>query len=334
MRRLVIPALALAALLVQASSAISAEGRRWADGYIPNLPVVDQQGRTLRFYDDVIKGKIVVVSFIYTSCKDICPLITARLAQVAERLGDRMGRNVHFVSISVDPKTDTPERLGAHAAAFHAGPGWTFLTGDLADIKAINGRLGEKMRSLSEHRTEIVLGNDATGEWARNSVFGDMNRLVMDILAMDPEWRDRPHAVQSAQAGEVGYKLELPPGQALFKRMCAGCHAFKVGDSIGPDLYGVTRRRTRTWLVDFIMSPDKMIRQNDPAAVALLQRFPGVRMPNLGLTEVDANDLVVYIEHQTTRLDTDRVEAERAMPAHGHHDHRRGGGVHHGHHQH
>ncbi len=320
MRRLVFLTLAFVALLMQGSNELSAQGRRWGEGYIPNVPVVNQHGETLRFYDDVIKGKIVVISFIYTSCKDICPLLTARLSQVAELLGDKMGRDVFFVSISVDPNNDTPAKLKEHATAYHAGAGWAFLTGQLADIKLINGRLGEKMRSLSEHRTEIVLGNDETGEWARNSVFGDLTRLVMDIRAMDPKWRNEVHAVQSPRSGDIGFKLENQPGQALYKRMCAGCHAFKVADNIGPDLYGVTRRRTRKWLVDFIMSPEKMLRQKDPITVALVQRFPGVKMPNLGLTEIDATDLIDYLERQANLLDAERQKADQAMPAHHHHD--------------
>ena len=147
-------------------------------------------------------------------------------------------------------------------------------------MRAINGKLGEKMRSLSEHRNEIVLGNDATGEWARNSLFGDLDRLVMDIRAMDPKWRDQVRTVAADPASNTGYQLSEQPGQALFKRLCAGCHTLKVGNRVGPDLYGVTGRRSHDWLTRFIMSPERMRAQKDPVALALAGKFPGVRMPN------------------------------------------------------
>src|SRR5215475_5158160 len=84
---------------------------RWGKDYVPNVPVVAHDGRVLKFYDDLIKDKIVVLSFIYTSCKDICPLATSRLGEAREKLGDRLGRDIFFYSISIDPEHDTPERL-------------------------------------------------------------------------------------------------------------------------------------------------------------------------------------------------------------------------------
>src|SRR5712691_12730776 len=102
---------ALAALTVAAPDRLTAQGNRRGENYFPNLPVVTQDGKTLRFYDDVIKGKIVVISFIYTSCPDICPLTTARMAQVEEKLGAVVGRDIFMVSMTVDPENDTPERL-------------------------------------------------------------------------------------------------------------------------------------------------------------------------------------------------------------------------------
>jgi protein SCO1 len=138
-----------------------AQGGHWGEGYFPNLPVVTQDGKTARFYDDLLKGKLVVINFIYTSCQDICPVATARLAQVEDKLGDRMGRDFFFISMTVDPERDTPERLKEYAQAFGAGPGWSFVTGKSADIRAINYKLGERSTNLSEHRNEIVLGNES-----------------------------------------------------------------------------------------------------------------------------------------------------------------------------
>jgi len=321
MRRAILIGLAVLAAHLLAIGPSRAQGRAWGEGYFPNLPVVNQHGETLRFYDDVIKGRIVVISFIYTSCTDICPLTTARLAQIAEEFGDRLGRDMFFISLTVDPKNDTPEKLKAYADSFHTGPGWIFLTGSLQDMRAINAKFGEKMRSLNEHRNEIVLGNDATGEWARNSLFGDMKRVVMDIRSMDPSWRNAVRTVAAAADTDTPHLLSGQPGQVLFKKLCSSCHMFKVGNRVGPDLYGVTSRRSRDWLTRFIMSPERLHKQKDPTALALAGKFPGVRMPNLGLTENDAVDLISYLDSQSKWLDAQKREAAQSMPSAHNHDH-------------
>jgi protein SCO1 len=311
---------ALVAVSVAAPSVPEAQGVRRGGDYFPNLPVVTQDGRTLKFYDDVIRGKIVVISFIYTNCPDLCPLATARLAQVEEKLGDVVGRDIFLVSLTVDPERDTPERLKEFSASFSAGPGWLFLTGEPDDIRSLNGKLGNKSRRLSEHRNEIVLGNDATGEWQRNTVFGDLDRLIMDIHAMDPKWRSQERAPKYDEASNTGYALGLAPGQVLFKKLCTPCHTIGVGDRVGPDLRAVTERRERSWLENFIRHPDTMRAERDPIALALVAKFPGARMPALGLAEADAGDLIAYLHAETDRLNDARDAQDPAAPAHHHHD--------------
>jgi protein SCO1 len=277
---------------------------RWGANYFPNVPVIDQNGRTLNFYDDVIKGKIVVVSFIYTSCQDLCPLTTARMAQLEDKLDGAVGRDLFFVSMSVDPENDTPERMKAFADAFDVGPGWLFLTGKEADIRAINYKLGDRSdRGLSDHRNEIVLGNDAGGYWQRASVFGDLDSLVISVRQMNPVWLNEVHAPQREQLVDIkNFMMPDQPGQALFKKMCAPCHTIGVGDRVGPDLRDVTARRDRTWLVNLIKDPKKMFTDKDPIVLALAEKFPGVRMPALGMGDIDAQDLLTYLDDQSARI--------------------------------
>ena len=308
----------LAAALFSLQTPLHAQSNRWGAGYFPNLPVVTQDGKTLKFYDDVIKGKMVLISFIYTNCPDMCPLTTARISQVEDALGDMVGRDIFFISMTVDPVRDTPERLKEFAKAFDAGPGWLFLTGKPEDIKLINASLGDRSRTIDEHRNEIVLGNDATGEWMRNTVFGDLDRLLIDIRAMDPKWRDQLRQPKPDPASNTGYALGTQPGQALFKRICAPCHTIGVGDRVGPDLRGVTERRDHAWLADFIMHPDKARERRDPIAMSLEEKFPGVHMPALGVGDVDAGDLITYLKAETTRLNEAQ---DPPMPAHMHHHH-------------
>lgn len=315
MQKMILASLAGLLLLLGACTPepkVAPRTNRWGKDYFPNLPVVTQDGKTLRFYDDVIKGKIVLIDFIYTRCPDICPLTTARLGQVQKKLGDRVGRDIFFYSISVDPTNDSPARLQEFARAFHTGPGWTFLTGRPEDIREIRARLGDRSQVLAEHRQEIVLGNDATGEWTRNSTFGDLDRLVMDIKAMDPKWRDQQRTPERDPASDTGYALGNEPGAAMFRRICAPCHSIGVGDQVGPDLRGVTTRRAHDWLVRFIIDPHEMLRRKDPIAVSLASSFPGAMMPRFGLTETDAQDLITYLDAQTKRLSLAQAPAHHA----------------------
>jgi len=314
----------LAALVALSQEPVAAQSDRQGAkgaGYFPNLPVVNQDGQKLNFYDDVIKDKIVVISFIYTTCPDICPLTTARLTQVEDRLRELMGRELFFVSMTVDPENDTPEKLKEFSSAFHIGPGWQFLTGKPDDIRAINFKLGNKSLSLSDHRNEVVLGNDSTGEWARNTVFGDLDRLILDIHSMDPKWRDEVRVIEPTEASNTGFKLGLQPGQALFKKMCAPCHTIGVGDRVGPDLRGVAERRQPAWLTRFIRNPEKVLAEKDPEAMAMAAKFPGVHMPNLGITEIDAVDLIDFLKSETARITevAQEVPADQQSAHQGHH---------------
>src|SRR4029079_6107544 len=142
MRPKVLTAITVAATLWGAGTTSMSAQNRWGSNYFPNVTLTTQDGAPVRFYDDLIKGKIVAVNLIYTTCKYACPLETARLSQVARLLGDRMGRDVFFYSITIDPDHDTPQVLKEYAAKYQAGPGWTFLTGKAADIELISKKLG------------------------------------------------------------------------------------------------------------------------------------------------------------------------------------------------
>jgi len=316
-----------AAMVLAAVAAVAvpdlgkAESGPWGEGYIPNLQVKTQDGKTVRFYDDLIKGRIVIISFIYTSCTDVCPLTTARLTQLEDQLGDAVGRDVFMISMTVDPKRDTPERMKEFSSAFRTGPGWTFVTGDSENIRAINYKFGERSEILSEHRNQIVLGNDATGEWQRDSAFSDLNRLVMTVRSLDPKWRDQVRAPAADTITRTGLAMSTQPGQALFKKICAPCHTVGVGDRVGPDLRGVTTRRDRAWLAAFIQNPAKLRALHDPAAMALAEKFPAVRMPVLGLGEQDALDLVSFLEAETSRLREAEAQDPAPPAAHQHHGH-------------
>src|SRR5512134_3136303 len=97
------------------ATAASNGGSIWGADYFPNIPLVSHEEKTLRFFDDLIKDKVVSINFIFTRCPDACPLETARLREVQKILGDRVGQDVFMYSISIDPEYDTPEVLRQYA---------------------------------------------------------------------------------------------------------------------------------------------------------------------------------------------------------------------------
>ncbi|NOT23886.1 MAG: c-type cytochrome [Nitrospiraceae bacterium] len=313
------PRLTLCALLLwvfcAALAATSASAGTWDGSYFPNVPLVTQDGQTVKLYDDLIKDKIVLINFIYAGCKEVCPLVTARMAQVQQALGDHVGRDIFLYSISLDPVHDTPDVLKQHAKAFHAGPGWLFLTGKPEDIAIVRHKLGDRGKGLSDHSNGAMAGNGATGDWERTSLFEDTGKLALVMLNMDPAFRAKKNNMPgTAYAGMSPVPYVNQPGQALFIKACASCHSIGQGDFVGPDLQGVTARRERPWLLKFLQAPNVMRAQKDPTAVALSAKFPGVMMPNLGLSEADVGDLLAYLDVRTARLAAPpHSEAERPV---------------------
>jgi protein SCO1/2 len=114
-----------------------------------------------------VKGKVVAVQFIFTTCTTICPPLGATFARVQKELGERAGRDVRLISVSVDPVTDTPERLKAWGAKFHAAEGWTFVTGAKPQVDELLRALGAATASPADHSPTVLIGNDAAGQWTR-----------------------------------------------------------------------------------------------------------------------------------------------------------------------
>jgi protein SCO1/2 len=155
-----------------------------AQKYFSDVKLIDQDGRTLRFYTDMLKGKTVIVNAFFTTCTSVCPPMNRNLEMVQQALGDRLGRDVFILSISVDPVNDTPPRLKNYAQRFHAKPGWTFLTGKKENIDWALYKLGQYVQDKNDHTSIIIIGNESTGLWKK--AFGlakadELIRLVNDV---------------------------------------------------------------------------------------------------------------------------------------------------------
>jgi len=145
---------------------------------IPDVAVLDQDGNRLNFYTDLIKNKIVAINFIFTNCTTICPPLAATFARLQKEMGDKVGKDVHLISISVDPVTDTPERLKAWGAKFKAGPGWTFVTGEKQEIDKLLNALGTAVSKREDHTPAMIIGNDSRGLWTRTYGLAKINQIM------------------------------------------------------------------------------------------------------------------------------------------------------------
>jgi protein SCO1/2 len=110
--------------------------------HLPNVELITHEGEKVRFYDDLVKDKKVVINFMYTNCGDTCPLTTANLVQLQKILKDRVGRDIFFYSITLKPEEDTPAALRKYVKNHHVRPGWLFLTGKPEDIERLRRGLG------------------------------------------------------------------------------------------------------------------------------------------------------------------------------------------------
>lgn len=314
-----------AALLLAAISFVSnrpayaADGNPyWGANHFPNVTLTTQDGKQVKFYDDLIKGKMVVINFVFTRCGNVCPLETAKLGQVYKLLADRMGKDIFFYSITVDPKHDSAAVLKEYSEKFHTGPGWFFLTGKKEDIDAVRRSIGMAGRPnedpLSGHTTSLTIGNETSNQWFVDSSFDDPRYIA--IIAGDwlsswkyakkgPSYADRPPMDPA----------ETQKGAAVFRTSCAACHTIGGGDFIGPDLAGVTNVREHAWLARFISEPDKVLAEKDPIATALFNRYNRINMPNLKLGERDVNSLISFIESMSQHAHGNGMAVSQTAPA-------------------
>jgi protein SCO1 len=167
---------------------------------IPDVEVLDQEGRKLRFYSDLVRGKTVAINFIFTTCTTICPPLTANFAKVQKNMAEQGEGSIRLISVSVDPENDTPERLKKYAELFHARPGWTFVTGRRSELEQIWKAFNIFLASKQDHPPTVAVGNDVTHVWNYASGLTSAGKLtaVIEATLKEPETGAKP----SATAGD------------------------------------------------------------------------------------------------------------------------------------
>jgi protein SCO1 len=152
---------------------------------IPDVEVLNQEGKKIHFYRDLVKGKVVVINFIFTTCTAICPMAAHTFSKIQnltlDRPGNRIGKDFHLISISIDPENDTPERLRDWGLKFKARPGWTFITGNKLEIDKLVRALTGNTARKGMHAPYVLIGNDDQQTWTSTSSLTSPSKLISVI---------------------------------------------------------------------------------------------------------------------------------------------------------
>ena len=138
-----------------------------ARDYFTDVVVQNQHGEQLKLYSDLLEGRVVVIHSFFTSCEDACPLLVSKARTVQHWLGDRLGKDVYLISLSVDPAVDTPAALKTFADKMGARPGWHFVTGESGKIDLALRKLGYYVTEREAHNNIFLVGNVSTGLWKK-----------------------------------------------------------------------------------------------------------------------------------------------------------------------
>ena len=148
-------------------SAASTTDQNSTEKYFTNVELTNQDGQKMRLYSDLIKGRVVVINSFFSTCQGACLPLSRNMRQLQDMLGDKVGKEVYLISISVDPTMDTPERLKQFATKMGSKPGWFFLAGDKANVDAALKKLGQYVEDKQSHLNIFIIGNDRTGLWKK-----------------------------------------------------------------------------------------------------------------------------------------------------------------------
>jgi protein SCO1 len=167
----------------QQSSAAGAE-QSPAHRYFTDVVLVNQNGEKMRFYSDLLQGKVVIINSFFGTCQGSCLPMNRNLEKVQEALGERVGKDVRIISIGVDPTVDTPPALKGYAKRLHARPGWYFLTGDKQNVDFALKKLGQFVSDKQDHLNIIIIGNERTGLWKKAFGLAKSDELVKVVESM------------------------------------------------------------------------------------------------------------------------------------------------------
>ena len=149
-----------------------------AHKYFTDTVLINQNGEKMRFYTDLLQGKTVIIDTFFSTCKTACLPMTQNLKRIQEAFGERLGKDVYILSVTVDSEMDTPAQLKAFADKFHALPGWYFLTGTKENVDFVLRKLGQYVDNKQDHLTVFIIGNERTGLWKKAYGLATSDELI------------------------------------------------------------------------------------------------------------------------------------------------------------
>ncbi len=177
----------MVALVAVLTYAQQKQERKPPKDVISNLILVDQDGKRVDFYNDLVKGRVVAINFIYTTCPSVCPMQGNQFARLQAMLGNRLGKDVVLISISANPEVDSPQKLKAWLSNYGANQGWTFVTGEKAEIDRLSRALTGDQARTGYHSPVLFIGNYDKGLWRRVYGLAEPERLTRMIVDMTAE---------------------------------------------------------------------------------------------------------------------------------------------------
>ncbi len=151
---------------------------------IPDVVLVDQDGRPVRLRELLSGNRTIIADFVFTTCTTVCPVLSGILSRMQPKLGDHLGNDVLLLSVSIDPERDTPARLKAYAKRWKAGPGWVWLTGPKDVVEKVLRGMGAYTPSFTDHPPMVLVGDAATGSWTRYNGFPDSKAVLARVDAI------------------------------------------------------------------------------------------------------------------------------------------------------
>ncbi len=158
---------------------------------IPDLVLRDHEGRKVRFYSDLIKDKVVVLTFFYTNCNYTCTMQGKIFSELQSLLGERLGKSVFLISVTIDPGKDTPKQLQAWANRYKARPGWSLVTGEEAEMNKLLVRFTGSTSGSGMHLPSTFIGNEKGGSWTSAVGFFAANDLLTVVNHITRDGTDR-----------------------------------------------------------------------------------------------------------------------------------------------
>jgi protein SCO1/2 len=165
-----------------------------AGEYFKDIVLTDQNGHRVRLYEDVIKDRTIVMNSFFATCKGACPIMTGTYTALQERFAEHLGKDLMFVSITVDPANDTPPKLAEYARKAKARPGWLLLTGSKEEVAHALKKIGQSSETPEAHMNIMIVGNDKTGLWKKALALAKPDEIAAIVSSVLNDRVDAPAA--------------------------------------------------------------------------------------------------------------------------------------------